>query len=161
MSNNEDINNLKFARDNVIDDDNIKNLLDKVIVYMEEDQKNKEELIDKQLNDILEDFSKELNIITKSENEETPVLVNLYDDFVTLYMNAPSEKYDKIYQMKQQLQNKLERLLKIDGIALLRAIKYCNIELQEYYARQAFIYGYAMASQMKNEAITKYPRKKH
>ena len=153
------IKNLKYARDNIIDDDNIKNLLDRVIDYMEEDLENKEKLIDKQLNELLEDFSEELKIVTKTDIEKAPILSNLYDDYVKLYINDPTEKYTKIYEMRKQLQNKLERILKVDGITLLRAIYYCNTELQEYSAQQAFIYGYSMANQMKNEAITKYPRK--
>ena len=156
----EDIKKIKFARDNIIDDDNIKILLDKVIDYMEEDLENKEKLIDKQVIEILESFTEDLKGVTKADIDEAPILSNLYDDYVKLYINDPSEKYSKIYEMRKQLQNKLERLLKVDGIALLRAIKYCNTLLQDYSSQQAFIYGYSMANQMKNEAIKKYPRKK-
>lgn len=156
----EDIKKLKFARDNIIDNDNIKILLDKVIDYMEEDLENKEKLIDKQVIEILESFTEDLKGVTKADIDEAPILSNLYDDYVKLYINDPSEKYSKIYEMRKQLQNKLERLLKVDGIALLRAIKYCNTLLQDYSSQQAFIYGYSMANQMKNEAIKKYPRKK-
>ena len=155
----EDIKNLEFARDKLIDDDNIKILLDKVIDYMEEDLENKEKMIDKQVIEILESFTEDLKGVTKADIDEAPILSNLYDDYVKLYINDPSEKYSKIYEMRKQLQNKLERLLKVDGIALLRAIKYCNTLLQDYSSQQAFIYGYSMANQMKNEAITKYPRK--
>ena len=155
----EEIKKLKFARDNIIDDDNIKILLDKVIDYMEEDLENKEKLIDKQVIEILESFTEDLKGVTKADIDEAPILSNLYDDYVKLYINDPSEKYSKIYEMRKQLQNKLERLLKVDEIALLRAIKYCNTLLQDYSSQQAFIYGYSMANQMKNEAITKYPRK--
>lgn len=156
----EDIKHLKFTRDNIIDDENIKMLLDKMIEYMEKDLENKEQLIEKQVSEILEEFSEELKGVTRADIEETPILANLYDDYVKLYINDPTEKYTKIYDMRKQLQTKLERLLKVDGIALLRAINYCNIELQEYSSQQAFIYGYSMCSQMKNESIHKYPRKK-
>ena len=155
----EDIKKLKFARDNIIDDENIKMLLDKVIEYMEKDLENNEQLIDKRVNEILEEFSEDLKGVSKADIEKAPILSNLYDDYVKLYINDPTEKYTKIYEMRKQLQNKLERLLKVDGIALLRAIKYCNTLLQDYSSQQAFIYGYSMANQMKNEAITKYPRK--
>ena len=125
---------------------------------MEEDLEAKENLIAEKVNEILEEFSEELKGITKASIAETPILANLYDDYVSLYINDPTEKYTKIYEMRKQLQNKLEKSLKADGIALLRAIYYCNTELQDYSSQQAFIYGYAMSSQMKEEAIKKYPK---
>ena len=131
----EDIKKLKFARDNIIDDENIKILLDKVIEYMEKDLENKEQLIDKRVNEILEEFSEDLKGVSKADIEKAPILSNLYDDYVKLYINDPSEKYSKIYEMRKQLQNKLERLLKVDGIALLRAIKYCNTFIIDYVLR--------------------------
>ena len=137
----EDIKKLKFARDNIIDDENIKMLLDKVIEYMEKDLENNEQLIDKRVNEILEEFSEDLKGVSKADIEKAPILSNLYDDYVKLYINDPTEKYTKIYEMRKQLQNKLERLLKVDGIALLRAIKYCNTLLQDYSSQQSFLHS--------------------
>ena len=75
----EDIKKLKFARDNIIDDENIKILLDKVIEYMEKDLENKEQLIDKQVIEILESFTEDLKGVTKADIDEAPILSNLYE----------------------------------------------------------------------------------
>ena len=113
----------------------------------------------KRYKDYLQVLNDEYKTRIKIENEKTPVLLDLFTQYVeSIY------KQSEIYKIALTTYCKIEDILLRDFSDkqknLFEQMIYCKDKMLDDGIEQAFIYGYAIACQMKNEAIQKYPLKK-
>lgn len=143
------IDNLKDFRDNLTDA-KCKKVIDDVI-----DLEEHETAINLKLEKFINKFEDDIG--AKVKTEDTALLASLYNDFVE-EVYEPSVLDKKAIVTKNKLKEQLEEGLTDNQKVLLRSISYCYTRMREHIALESFIYGYGMASQMKTESISKYPR---
>lgn len=145
---NNEINQLEHIRDNVLKDDDLKNVINDVI-----ELKQKENTIDKKVEEFIKQFEEDLE--TEIENkdiiENAPILKNLFNNYIQ-NITTTSPTYQRTLHIRNQLQDQLEKLLTEEQIILLRQIDYCDTRLHEDLTDQVFIYGFSLNAQMQNEA---------
>ena len=144
--------------------------LDKVkkTLYSKIDRFNKEqqELI-KKLDDIeelkranyknyLEGFDEEFETHTKDRIKETPLLMEIFDKFVE-HIFKPSNMYWVAAKTKNMIKDDLLKTLNDEQKDMLEQLQLCEDRILDDMTEQAFIYGYATAVQLRDEAIKQYP----
>lgn len=150
-----EIQTLTNIRDNCTDE-NFKQVIDDVI---KDKEKNKSEyIINDRVNQFIREFEEDFDVkLNKNKMDTTDTLVDLYNQYMQVsYSPTPIEL--QAQKLKNKLQKELESQLTEEQIIILREIDYCSSRLREDIVEQAFVYGYSMSSQMKQEAVNKYPR---
>lgn len=113
----------------------------------------------KRYKDYLKGFDEEFQTHTEKQIKEIPFLINLFNGFVDK-IYKPSEIQKLAVRIKIEIDNVLTSALSNEQKYLLEQWKFCEDRITNDLAEQAFIYGYAMASQAREESIKKYPYKK-
>lgn len=108
----------------------------------------------------LKSLDEEFETHTENRIRETPLLIALFRQF-TQEIYQPSKIYEKAMQIKHLINNELYKNLNNEQKDLLEQWRYCEDRISEDLTEQAFIYGYAMANQLKYEAIKQYPYSKN
>ena len=119
----------------------------------------KEQKDDEKIELFIEKFDKDFNATTKKYIKETPLLNELCDTF-SMELCETTQLYEKAYKIKNQIKEQLFKSLTDEQRLMIKQIEYCNEIMLEDTEKQAIIYGYAMAVQLRNEAVNKYPVKK-
>lgn len=147
--------------------------LDKVkkIMYSRINEFNKEqqELIEK-LDDIeelkkanyknyLEGFDEEFETHTKNRIEETPLLKEMFNEFVQ-QIYRPSNMYWVAIKTKGIIKEDLLKTLNDEQKNMLEQLQFCEDKILEDMTEQAYIYGYATAVELRDEAVKQYSSKK-
>ena len=147
-------------------------VLDKVTKTMysriNEFNNEQQELI-KQLDDIetlrkqnyknyLEGFDEEFETHTQLRIKETPLLLALFNEFVQ-EIYRPSEMYKLAAKTKNIINDELLKTLNEEQKDLLEQWQYCEDRILDDMVEQAFVYGYATAVELREEAIKQYPPK--
>ncbi len=145
---NEEIEKLEHLKKDIVKNKQLKQTIDEIIKL-----KQRDDNIEKTVKDFIEKFDDDLE--NKNKHQDTKLLVNLYNNFVQ-YLYKPSEFQKHIIHIKNKLQMQLEQQFNDQQIILLRQLDFCNIRLQDEIGEQAFVAGFAMCEQMKQEAINKY-----
>ncbi len=110
------------------------------------------------INDYLTDFDKILEEHTAKRLKETPMLINLFNEFIgNIY--KPSNLYRQALKIKNDINEEMNLTFSKEQKKLLEQWQYCDDRMINDMIEQAFIYGYAMCSQLRNEAIKQYPMK--
>lgn len=109
--------------------------------------------------DYLEGFDEEFETHTKQRIKETPLLMSLFREFVQ-EIYRPSQIYKISLKTKAKINEELENTLDNDQRRLLKQWKFCEDRILDDMVEQAFIYGYSMSSQLREEAVRQYPYKK-
>lgn len=120
---------------------------------------NKKEVESKRENKIknyLEGFDEEFETQTKERIKETPLLINLFNNFVQ-QIYRPSKLYKLAIKTKNNIYEEMQKTFTEEQKQLLEQWKFCEDRILDDMIEQAFIYGYAMNSQMNDEAIKQYP----
>ena len=145
---NEEIKQLRYLKDNVIKDIKLKQVINEVINFKEQNDN-----IENKMNDFIEKLDEELG--KKSKHQDTKLLVDLYNNYVqNLY--EPSDFQKHILHIANELEEQLEKIFNEEQIILVKQLNFCNLRMQDEIAEQAFVAGYAMCQQMKDESISKY-----
>ena len=147
-------------------------VLDKVKKAMygriNEFNKDQQELI-KQLDDIeelkkanykdyLKGFDEEFETHTQLRIRETPLLMRMFNEFVeNIY--KPSKMYWLVAKTKEIINQELIKNLNDEQKDLLEQWQYCEDRILDDMIEQAFVYGYATAVELREEAIKQYPSK--
>ena len=106
----------------------------------------------------LEGFDEEFETHTKQRINETPLLMNLFQEFVQ-QIYKPSNLYNIARDAKAKISEELEHSLDKEQKYLLKQLEFCRSRMEDDMTEQAFIFGYAMSSQLREEAIKQYPYK--
>ena len=91
--------------------------------------------------------------------KETPLLYRICDDF-SKEICETTALYQKADKLKSQIKEQLFQTLSDEQRIMIKQIEFCNDTMLEDTEKQAIIYGYAMCSQLRDEAVSKYPLKK-
>lgn len=140
-------------------EDLIQVLIERVQKDLSNKEKSTEELTKmhkQKFKDYLKGFDKEFQTHTQNIMKKTPLLLNFYREFVEM-VYSPSETYDLAIKIKNNISADLTKDFTEKQKNLLEQIEYCEGIISDDSTEQAFIYGFAMASQMKEEAISQYP----
>lgn len=106
----------------------------------------------------LEGFDEEFETHTKQRINETPLLMNLFQEFVQ-QIYKPSNLYNIARDAKAKISEELEHSLDKEQKYLLKQLEFCRSRMEDDMTEQAFIFGYAMSCQLREEAIKQYPYK--
>ena len=108
----------------------------------------------------LKNLDEEFESHTENRIRETPLLIALFRKF-TQEIYQPSKIYKKSIKIKHLINDELDNNLNNEQKDLLEQWRYCEDRISEDITEQAFIYGYAIASQLRYEAIKQYPHSKN
>ena len=144
---NEEIKELENIRDNVLKDEEFKQVINTVIK-----QKRENKTVYEKAEEFIVQFEKDLKIQAEKEDiiDASPILRDLFYNYITnLYRPTPT--YKKALHIANEMQDILESMLTEEQQVLLRELGYCRRRMSEELSQQLFIYGYAMSSQIKKE----------
>ena len=106
----------------------------------------------------LEGFDKEYETQMQERIKEAPMLINILEN-----MNAEIHIPSKLYKIANKVRERIEEDLKSDmndkSKKIFEQLKYCNEVILFDAMRDAFIYGYAISNEIKEET-KKYLSKK-
>ncbi len=120
---------------------------------------NKKEIKEKQeklVKDYLEGFDEEFETHIKERIKETPILINLFNNYIQ-QIYKPSKIYKLAIKLKNNIYEEMEKTYTKEQKQLLEQWQYCEDRILDDVTEQAFIYGYAMSCQIRDEAIKQYP----
>lgn len=119
---------------------------------------SKEEIEEKRkvnVRNYLEGFYKEFKIYKKEITKEIPLLINLYEEFLQEVYN-PSDRYKLALKIINEINENIEKTFSEEQQELMKQFKECQDIMIDDMVQEAFVYGYAMASELKEEVINKY-----
>ena len=108
--------------------------------------------------DYLKGLDKEYKTNCAKKIKETPLLLALFQEFVQQTYTS-SKFYELIHKTKILISDDLNKTLNDEQKNMLEQWKYCEDRILDDMIEQAFIYGYSMAVQFRDEAIKQYPNK--
>lgn len=105
--------------------------------------------------DYLEGFDKEFETYTKEKIKEIPLLINLYQEFLQ-EVYQPSKRYQLVIKIKKEMDKDIEKTFTEEQQELMKQFKECQDIMMNDMNEESFIYGYCMASELREEAIKRY-----
>lgn len=105
---------------------------------------------------LLEKFDGNFKTETKAEIKNVPMLLEIFDRFAE-EIYKPSIDNEKCTKQLIKVDEKLRSTLNSRQIKLLEERDALNIKIQMEENEQAFVYGFAMSSQIKKEILRRYP----
>ena len=118
-----------------------------------------EELKKANYKDYLKNFDEEFETHNKIRTQETPLLMQLFNEFVQ-HDYKPSNMYWVAAKTKNKIKEDLIKTLNDEQKDLLEQLQFCEDRILDDMTEQAYIYGYAISVQLREEAISQYPSKK-
>lgn len=119
---------------------------------------SKEEIKEKRIvnvKDYLEGFDKEFETYTQEKIKEVPLLINLYQEFLQ-EVYQPSKRYLLALKIKNEINEDIEKTFTEEQQELMNQFKECQDIMINDMNEESFIYGYCMASELREEAIKRY-----
>lgn len=107
---------------------------------------------------LLEKFDGNFKTETKAEIKNVPMLLEIFDRFAE-EIYKPSIDNEKYTKQLIKVDEKLRSTLNSRQIKLLEERDALNIKIQMEENEQAFVYGFAMSSQIKEETLRRYTYK--
>lgn len=119
-------------------------------------EKKLEELEDKtEFKNYLEGFDKVFETHTAKRIKETPLLLELFNKFNDeIYQTR--ELQNKITKIKKQIRQEMEKTFTDEQLYLVKQYQYLDDRICDDLVEQAFIFGYAINSELKHEITNKY-----
>ena len=118
-----------------------------------------EELKKANYKDYLKSFDEEFETHTKIRTEETPLLMQLFNEFIqNIY--KPSNMYWVAAKTKNIIKEDLLKTMNDEQKDMLEQLQFCEDRILDDLTEQAFIYGYAISIELKEEAVSQYSSKK-
>ena len=122
--------------------------------------------------DYLEGFDKEFDTYTKEKpktkslsnsqilykdytKEEIPLIINLYQEFLQ-EVYQPSKRYQLAIRIKKDIDKDIEKTFTEEQQELMKQYKECQNIIINDMTEEAFVYGYCMATELREEAIKRY-----
>lgn len=120
----------------------------------------KEEIEEKRtvnVKDYLEGFDKEFETYTQEKIKEIPLLINLYQEFLQEVYH-PSKRYLLALKIKNEINEDIKKTFSEEQQELMKQFKECQDIMINDMNEESFIYGYCMASELREEAIERYSK---
>ena len=106
----------------------------------------------------LEGWDTEYGIQMQNRIKEAPILISILED-----MNTEIHRPSKLYKIASTIRERIEEELNSDmsdkSKKLLEQLKYCDEVILSDAMRDAFIYGYAISNEMKEETKKYFGKK--
>lgn len=106
----------------------------------------------------LEGWDTEYGIQMQNRVKEAPILISILED-----MNTEIHRPSKLYKIASTIRERIEEDLNSDmsdkSKRLLEQLKYCDEVILSDAMRDAFIYGYAISNEMKEETEKYFGKK--
>lgn len=118
-----------------------------------------EELKKANYKDYLEGFDNEFETHTKERIKETPLLMGIFNEFID-HIYKPSNMYWVAAKAKNMIKEDLLKTLNDEQKNMLEQLQECEDRILDDMTEQAYVYGYATAVQLRDEAVKQYPSKK-
>lgn len=118
-----------------------------------------EELKKANYKNYLEGFDEQFETHTKIRTEETPLLMELFNEFLQ-HIYKPSNMYWVAAKTKNKIKEDLLKTLNDEQKHMLEQIEFCEDRILDDMTEQAYIFGYATSIQLREEATKQYPSKK-
>lgn len=118
----------------------------------------KEEIKEKRIvnvKDYLEGFDKEFETYTQEKIKEIPLIINLYQEFLQ-EVYQPSKRYQLAIKIKKEIDKDIEKTFTEEQQKLMKQYKECQNIILNDMTEEAFVYGYCMATELREEAIKRY-----
>ena len=118
----------------------------------------KEEIEEKRkvnVKDYLEGFDKEFDTYTQEKIKEIPLIINLYQEFLQ-EVYQPSKRYLLALKIKNEINEDIEKTSTEEQQELMKQFKECQDIILNDMTEEAFVYGYCMATELREEAIKRY-----
>ena len=133
----------------------------KELVKLLSDKFKKEYYSDKDIEEdfkkYLEDFDKQYNTYIKVKVKETPLLLNIFRKLIDEIFELNKFQM-KILETQVNIEEKLLKNFNKEQMDLLEQLQKCGNTMTSEMVEQAFRFGYATATQLRDEAIKKYPK---
>ena len=133
----------------------------KELVKLLSDKLKKEYYSDKDIEEdfkkYLEDFDKQYNTYIKVK--ETPLLLNIFRKLIDEIFELNKFQM-KILETQVHIEEKLLKNFNKEQMDLLEQLQKCGNMMTSEMIEKAFIFGYATATQLRDEAVKKYPKNK-
>ena len=133
--------------------DNVKYMqiqLEKKLEELEEELEDKTEF-----KNYLEGFDKVFETHTAKRIKETPLLLELFNKFNDeIYQTT--ELQNKIVRIKKQIRQEMEKTFTDEQLYLVKQYQYLDDRICDDLVEQAFIFGYAINSELRTEIDNKY-----
>lgn len=141
---------------------NIEEMSFKELVKLLSDKLKKEYYSDKDIEEdfkkYLEDFDKQYNTYIKEKVKKTPLLLNVFRKLIDEIFELNKFQM-KILEIQVNIEDKLLKNFNKEQMDLLEQLQKCGNMMTSEMIEQAFIFGYATATQLRDEAVKKYPKK--
>lgn len=118
----------------------------------------KEEIEEKRkvnVKDYLGGFDKEFDTYTQEKIKEIPLIINLYQEFLQ-EVYQPSKRYQLAIKIKKEIDKDIEKTFTEEQQELMKQYKECQNIILNDMTEEAFVYGYCMATELREEAIKRY-----
>lgn len=139
-------------------------LLEELALLYKNDISNKELKIDNKkieekrqtnVKDYFKGFYKEFEIYREEKIKEIPVILRLYENFIE-EIYQPSKRYKLALKIRNEINEDIEKTFTDEQKEIMTQYKECENIMTDDMVQEAFVYGYSMCSQLKEESTKKY-----
>ena len=100
--------------------------------------------------DYLKSFDEEFNTAVNERIKETPLLKIVFEQFIN-EIYRPNKIQNQILNILVKLEDEISKEFTEKQKTIFNQWKFCEDRMTDDLAEQAFMYGYAMANQLRNE----------
>lgn len=126
------------------------------------DNINKKDIEEKRINnvkDYLKGFDTEFETSMQEKIKEVPLLISLYQEFLQ-EVYQPSKRYKLALKLRNEINDDIEKTFTEEQQELMKQYKECELIMIDDITEEAFVYGFSLAYQLKEESIKKYNTEK-
>lgn len=103
----------------------------------------------------LEGFDKEFETDVAEKINKTPLMVRLYKDFIQ-EIYQPSKRYKLALKIKNEIDEDINKTFTKEQQELMKQFKECESIMIDDIVQEAFVFGFSVGYQLKEEATKKY-----
>lgn len=119
------------------------------------DSKEIEQRRELNVKNYLEGFDKEFETDVAEKINKTPLMVRLYKDFIQ-EIYQPSKRYKLALKIKNEIDEDISKTFTKEQQELMKQFKECESIMIDDIVQEAFVFGFSMGYQLKEEATKKY-----
>lgn len=108
-----------------------------------------------ELKNYLKGFDKVFETHTAERINETKLLLEIFNKF-TDEIYTPTKLQEKITRLKKQINSEMEKTFTDEQLYLVRQRQYLDDRLCDDLVEQAFVFGFAVNSELRTEITNKY-----
>lgn len=119
------------------------------------DSKEIEQRRELNVKNYLEGFDKEFETDVAEKINKIPLMVRLYKDFIQ-EIYQPSKRYKLALKIRNEINTDIEKTFTKEQKEIMKQFKECESIMIDDIVQEAFVFGFSMGYQLKEEATKKY-----